>query len=113
MAKFFSDKDVDGLSLDLVDKLDSAREYCNFPIIITSGYRNPEDNIRIGSQPTSAHTKGLAADLRRPTGEDEAIQLAWALGLAGFKRFEVATKHFHVDVDPSKASPLTWKGISK
>lgn len=113
MARFFSEKETENLSPDLVHKLDKAREYCNFPIIITSGYRSQEENAKIGSQPTSAHTKGLAADLRRPNGPDEAMQLAWALGLAGLSRFEVCDRHVHVDIDPSKPSPVTWKGISK
>lgn len=113
MAKFFSDKETERLSPDLVEKLDRAREYCNFPIIITSGYRTPEDNARIGSSPSSAHVKGMAVDLRRPPGPDEAIQLSWALGLAGFERLEVCDRHIHVDTDPSKPRPLTWKGMSK
>lgn len=113
MAKFFSDRETEHLSSDLVEKLDKAREYCNFPMIITSGYRSPEDNEKLGSAPSSAHIKGLAADIRRPTGDDEAIQLAWALGLAGFQRMEVCDKHIHVDIDPSKPCPLTWKGLSK
>lgn len=32
------------------------------PIVITSGYRSPEVNTRIGGSPTSQHMKGQAAD---------------------------------------------------
>lgn len=31
---------------------------------INSGYRSPEVNAKVGSKPTSAHCKGLAADIR-------------------------------------------------
>lgn len=111
--KYFSDAEVEGLDDALCLKLDKARGYCGFPIRITCGVRTPERNAELGAKPDSAHVKGLAADIQRPPGEDEAIQLAWALGLAGLDRFEIATKHFHVDIDPSKVHPCVWRGISK
>lgn len=113
MAKFFSDEEIKNLSPDVVERLDKARDYCNFPIRMTCGYRTPERNAELGSKPDSAHVKGLAVDMQRPLGADEAIQLAWALGLAGFDRLEVCDKHLHVDMDRDKVHPLTWKGRSK
>lgn len=35
-------------------------------IVITSGYRSPELNRAVGGVPTSAHVRGLAADIHSP-----------------------------------------------
>jgi uncharacterized protein YcbK (DUF882 family) len=48
----------------LASYLEAVREELGVPIRITSGYRSPELNALIpGSSSTSAHTKGLAADI--------------------------------------------------
>ncbi|OHD24313.1 MAG: hypothetical protein A2Y38_11375 [Spirochaetes bacterium GWB1_59_5] len=111
--KHFTDAEVAGLDETLSGKLDQAREYVGFPIKITCGKRTPEQNAAVGGKDDSSHLLGLAADLQRPPGPDEAVQLAWALGLAGFDRIEIADKHFHVCVNPSKKHPCVWRGISK
>lgn len=61
--------------------LDDVREkwtvYCkenylyNPALIITSGYRCPELNARVGGSPTSAHQTGNAADIVPANGEVE------------------------------------------
>lgn len=43
--------------------LDPLREAVGGPIIVTSGYRNPEVNRRVGGVPTSQHALGQAADI--------------------------------------------------
>ena len=42
----------------------------NRPIFVTSAYRNPQVNKLVGSQPTSDHLKGLAADFVCPSFGD-------------------------------------------
>ena len=42
--------------------LDPLREKLGKPIIITSGYRNPEYNKKVGGVKDSQHTKGEAVD---------------------------------------------------
>lgn len=46
------------------DILEPAREILASPLIITSGYRCPELNSRIGGAKYSAHLDGRAADFR-------------------------------------------------
>ena len=44
--------------------LDNIREVYGKPIIITSGYRCPELNAKVGGKSNSQHLKGEAADLK-------------------------------------------------
>jgi len=111
--KYFSEAEVVGLKDDLVFRLDRAREFFGFPIVITSGYRDPEKNEAIGGVKNSAHTAGLAVDIKMPADPVMREKLAWALGLAGFKRFGCYDRHAHLDVDGSKPSPAWWTGESK
>lgn len=60
--------------------LDPLRRQVDKPLLITSGYRSPQVNAKIGGSKTSAHMTGEAADVKCP-GLDahdlvEAIRLA-------------------------------------
>jgi len=46
--------------------LDPLRDEIGRPIRVTSGYRGPQLNARIGGSPTSQHSHGQAADLQSP-----------------------------------------------
>ena len=50
-------------------------ETADEPIIITSGYRSPEVNKRIGGSPTSNHLTGCAVDIRC-MGIEQALRYA-------------------------------------
>ena len=49
---------------ELVEVLEDVRTHFNSPVIITSGYRTPEYNEKIGGVKNSQHTKGTAADIK-------------------------------------------------
>lgn len=49
---------------ELIDMLDEFRHLLNRSIHITSGYRTPAFNKKVGGSNNSEHTHGLAADLR-------------------------------------------------
>lgn len=110
--KWFSDEEAKGLDYVLMVRLDMARELCGFPIVITSGRRTEEQNENAGGAKESSHLKGLAVDLRAPTGKNEREKMIWALGLAGFKRVGLYDRHFHVDADKEKAQDIVWFGES-
>ena len=52
------------LMVELITKvLDPIREKWQSPIYITSGYRSPELNRKVGGTKTSYHLRGMAADI--------------------------------------------------
>lgn len=48
----------------LIEMLETIRTHFNSPTIITSGYRSPEYNRRVGGAPNSFHVRGMAADIQ-------------------------------------------------
>ena len=46
--------------------MELIRSYLDHPIIVTSGYRSPEVNRRVGGSSTSAHMRGRACDFICP-----------------------------------------------
>lgn len=67
--------------------LDRLREYMGSAVIVTSGFRSPEVNARVGGSKTSAHLQGLAADIvpKSRTQEDFKRMLAYLDPLAELK----------------------------
>ena len=110
--KWFSDEESKGLDYGLMVRLDMARDLCGFPIVITSGRRDEEQNASAGGTKESSHLKGLAVDLRAPTGQNEREKMIWALGRAGFTRMGLYNRHIHCDCDPDKAQYIVWFGES-
>jgi len=89
--------------------LDAARESAGLPFAITSGYRTPEHNERVGGVRNSAHTRGYAADIVARTPAI-AMRIITALYEQGVQRFGYYHKQgfVHADVDPDKAAPAFW-----
>lgn len=110
---YFTDDETKGMLPDICYKLDRARELFGNPIELTCGYRSPEHNAEIGGVPDSAHTKGMAADIKAPIDPFQREKLCWALGAAGFRRVESCPRHFHADTDDSKPTPCFFPGVDK
>lgn len=50
----------------LLAMLQAVRSHFGKPVTITSGYRSPSYNAKVGGAPNSYHVKGLAADFAVP-----------------------------------------------
>jgi uncharacterized protein YcbK (DUF882 family) len=110
--KYFDDDEIKGLSLDLVSMLDKARNICGFAFVITSGFRTPEENAKAGGTEGSSHMDGVAVDLQAPLGQQEREKMIWALGLVGFRRIGLYSRHIHCDLDGKKTQNVAWFGQS-
>jgi len=74
----------DKMHPDFLIKLDTCRDLCGVPFSITSSYRSPEKNRRVGGSPGSMHLKGRAVDITCPDGVTRAkiMKTALTLGLS-------------------------------
>jgi len=89
----------------LAAKLEEVRkELGNKPIIVTSGYRTPEHNRKVGGEKNSFHMRGLAADIVVPGMSPAKVQTIlhdWSGGLGSYDSFT------HIDIRSYKAR---WRG---
>jgi len=86
----------------LAEKLEEVRAHLgNRPMIITSGYRDPQYNRLVGGVKNSTHTRGLAADIVVPGMSPQQVQAKlkpwWPGGLGSYKTFT------HIDIRGYKA----------
>lgn len=84
--------------------LDDIREYADFPLVLTSDARTPEENAAAsGSSPTSLHLVGRAFDLRYPGTPELVWRLVEAIFVvSGHRTVELEAvnsardKHIHL-----------------
>jgi len=95
------------MDVEFLNKLAQARKIAAVGFKITSGYRSPEHNEKVGGVPNSSHTLGHAVDIYAPTSRQKYIIIN-ALLQAGFDRIGIAKNFIHVDDDPSKNEDVIW-----
>ena len=83
----------------LVKYLQRIRSWGGAPIVISSGYRTPTYNKKIGGAANSRHTKGEAADVYvkdRKKSISEIARFAQAIGVLGIEKNE-DSNYVHID----------------
>ena len=115
----------------LVEYLQRIRNWAGYPLIISSGYRTPEHNAKIGGSRSSYHTKGRAADIYvedRKKSISQIASFAQAIGIKGIE-LNLDSNYVHIDTRTKKyywihtdkkdttvtyfISPCQWKEPSK
>lgn len=93
---------------ELIDRLNLLRHEFGKPIIVTSGYRCPEHNKKIGGHPNSTHTRGIAADITCLDSKD--LNQLYILCCKYFKAVGDGRdrKFIHVDLRDDKIRRWTY-----
>jgi len=97
------------MNMDFVATLDRIRARCGFPLRVSSGYRTPEHNRRIGGAENSAHVQGVAADLviPEPSNRNRDI-LVDAAKAEGIKRIGIMKNAVHLDASATLPQNVLW-----
>ena len=90
---------------DFLSKLDSLREACGFPFVITSGYRSPDHPIEAVKEIPGTHAQGIAADIQITNSAQRYTIIREALA-HGFTGLGVAGDFIHVDTRGTV--PVIW-----
>lgn len=90
-----------------IHKLDRIRAAVGFPLIVSSGYRTPAHNAKVGGVAGSAHVHGKAADIRALTDEQKRA-IAKAAIAEGITRIGWGRTFIHLDVDGTKPQRVVW-----
>ena len=84
----------------LIEYLEKIREHFGKPIIITSAYRCPTHNSRVGGATGSRHTKGDAADIVvSGVAPREVAKYAESIGIKGIGLYETSADGFFTHID--------------
>jgi zinc D-Ala-D-Ala carboxypeptidase len=97
------------MDVNLLMILDNMRHRSDIPYKITSGYRSPEYNKKIGGVKNSPHIKGKAADISAPDSRTKYLILEAAIHF-GIERIGVGSNFIHIDIQekPEKPTKLIW-----
>ena len=97
---------TNNMELEFLKKLDQLRAWCEFPFIITSGYRHPTLHpIERKKDVPGMHAQGIAADIKITNAADRLKLVSSALEL-GFTGIGVASDFIHVDTRGT--TPVMW-----
>jgi hypothetical protein len=95
---------------DLVKILQKIRDHFGKPVRITSAYRCPSWNKKVGGVGNSYHTKGMAADIKvEDTAPAEVAKYAESIGVKGIGLYETSADGFFVHVD-TRLKKSFWYG---
>ena len=109
--KYFKIEDFDcketgenEISVDFIHALDQLRAACNFPFIVTSGYRSKEHSVEKRKAKAGTHASGIAADIKVSGGAQRLsiVKHASAMGMS----VGVAKTFVHVDI--RKTPAMCW-----
>jgi len=89
---------------DALDRLQALRDRLGAPLIVTSAYRSPEHNARVGGAKASRHLAGQAFDISMANHDPAAfVAAARVAGFTGIGTYP-RSNFVHVDIGPVR----TW-----
>jgi zinc D-Ala-D-Ala carboxypeptidase len=96
------------INADALDKLQALRDRLGKPLVLTSAYRSPEHNRRVGGAKASKHVEGIAFDVRMDNHDPHEFEAAArAVGFKGFGYYP-KSGFMHVDTGPARSWGTPW-----
>jgi hypothetical protein len=91
-----------------LDKLQALRQSLGKPLVLTSAYRSPTHNKRVGGAKNSRHMQGDAFDVRMENHDPHEFEAAArAVGFTGFGYYP-KSGFMHVDTGPARSWGTPW-----
>lgn len=91
---------IEQMDADFLKILDNIRECAGIPMVINCAYRSKEHDLKKGRSGNSAHTRGLAVDVRCTTSANRYKIVAACLD-NHITRIGIGKTFVHIDNDPS------------
>jgi len=120
LTTYFSSKEFDSpdlkysgrlIDIELVDKLELLRDFCGFPIFISSGVRTVEYNKRVGGKKNSEHLQGKAVDIKCVSSRRRYFIVLGLLNL-GFNRIGIGKNFIHAGISDYLTKDVIWNYYS-
>jgi uncharacterized protein YcbK (DUF882 family) len=115
LSKYFSSKEFENSTdkefyLDpvLLEKLDLVREEFGESLTITSGYRSPAHNAKIGGAPSSQHCLGKAVDIRPSASSKEKLDKLYLICENYFEAVGDGRNKGFIHVDTRTGKKRRW-----
>jgi len=93
------------IDVRILEYLEILREMVARPIYITSGYRCPDYNLKVGGVKNSYHLTGKAVDIS--TEKFNKVKISQYASQIGFRGIGVYSNHIHLDI---RDTPSYWEG---
>ena len=98
---------IEDMDQRFLDTLDALRAQAGIPLVLNCAYRSVAHEKARGRSGNSAHTKGLAADIRCNSSATRWKIVTAALAL-GIRRIGIGKSYVHVDIDGALPQDVVW-----
>lgn len=116
VSKYFKEKEfqqcvpscsLQDMNQEFMTWLDQLREEIGIPLVLNSAFRSKEWDKSKGRSGNSAHTRGLAVDIRCHNSHTRWLIITTSLKL-GCKRIAYTSSFVHIDLDLSLPQEVIW-----
>lgn len=98
---------IDQMDPDFLALMDRIRESAGIPLVLNSAYRSKDYELKHGRSGSSAHTRGLAVDVRCNTSANRFKIVRAAIGW-GVRRIGIGRNFVHIDNDATLPQGVIW-----
>lgn len=115
-ARYFKDEEfcrcspacsIEDMEEETLFVLDNVRHEAGIPLVLNSAYRSVAYDKSKGRSGNSAHTRGMAVDIRCTTSANR-WKIVQAAIKCGVRRIGIGKTYIHLDTDTSLPQDVIW-----